>query len=354
MTAPTPPFRADHRGSLLRPKRVRQARKSFFEDGTITRAELSDCEDVQILRLLHRQEQLGLKAASDGAARLTHPQYDFLGGLEGVDLVARGTGRGRVPVISTRPAFPEDHPMLAHFAYLRDHTNVRAKGIIPAPSSLVMLAEGADDLEPEALLADTIATWRAAIAAFHGAGCRYLQLDDVFFARLCAPERGAVGEAPEPLIARHAGLIREVLSGRPEDMVIALNLCQGDMGPEGRDAAVHDAAIDALFNETGVDVFFMDFTGEGADSLAVLRHLSPGHQRVMAGFIDARNAEPEGLDALKRRFDAAAKFTDPDQLGIAPNRGFSAFDAGEEITEDAQWRKLELLVTCAETIWGEV
>ena len=371
MTAPTPPFRADHVGSLLRPERVKQARKSYYQDRTITRAELTDCEDVQILRLLHRQEQIGLKAATDGEARRSFWHYDFLGALDGLDLVERGEGvafagkrlRPVFPTITGKLGFPEGHPMLDHFAYLRDHTNLVPKMSIPGPSTAhFRTAPGdiapSDYADPEALFADIAATWRAAVRAFYDAGCRYLQLDDIFFAYLCDPkhraEKAAAGMDPDWLIERYAWMMREATRDRPEDMVIAMHMCRGNFRSTHAAEGAYDAVADTVFNRTGVDVFFMEYDTDRAGGLEPLRFLARGRQRVMAGFVTTKRAELESLDDLRRRFDEASKYADLDQLGIAPQCGFASTEEGNEITEDDQWRKLELVVKCAESIWGGV
>jgi methionine synthase II (cobalamin-independent) len=366
-----PPFRADHVGSLLRPERVKQARRAHFIDHEITAKELRDCEDVQILHLLKMQQDVGLKAVTDGEARRSFWHYDFMGGLTGLDLVEREEGvefdgkrlRPIFPTITAPLDFPADHPMLDHFRYVADHTSVVPKISIPGPSACHFRTAASDIApkeyaDPEVLFADITATYRKAVAAFYAAGCRYLQMDDIFFAYLCDPrhraEKAAAGFDPDWLINRYARMMAEAIKDRPDDMLIAMHMCRGNFRSTHAASGAYDAVADVVFNQTGVDVFFMEYDSDRAGGLEPLRFLAKGHQRVMAGFITTKSGELETLDDLRRKFDAAAQYADLDQLGIAPQCGFASTEEGNEVTYDDQRRKLELVVKCAETIWGEV
>jgi len=134
-------------------------------------------------------------------------------------------------------------------------------------------------------------------------------------------------------------------------MTIGMHMCRGNfMSTHAAEGSYH-AVADAVFNKTGVDVFFMEYDTERAGDLAPLGELSSGQQRVMLGFTTTKTGELETMDHLKRQFEKAAQFADMDQLGIAPQCGFASTEEGNSITADDQARKLELVLECAESLW---
>ena len=371
MPLPAPPFRADHVGSLLRPDAIAAARHGHFTDRSITRAELTEIEDMAIPGLIRMQEDVGLKAVTDGEARRSFWHYDFMGMLTGLDLVERDEGvafagiklRPVFPTISRRLDFPDDHPMLAHFKFVAANTRVLAKISIPGPSCCHFRTAPADIAPPEyqdqeLLFADIAATYKKAVAAFYAAGCRYLQMDDIFFAYLCDPkhraDKQAAGMDPDKLIERYAWMMHEAIKDRPRDMLIAMHMCRGNFRSTHAAEGAYDLVADTVFNRTGVDVFFMEYDTDRAGGLEPLKYLAKGRQRVLPGFVTTKTPELETIDALRRRFDEAARFADLDQMGIAPQCGFASTEEGNAITEDDQRRKLELVVKTANAIWGEV
>ena len=371
MTNLTPPFRADHVGSLLRPPSVQAARKKYLEEKSISAAALRDLEDEAILASIRMQEEVGLKAVTDGECRRSFWHYDFMGMLTGFDLVERDEGvqfsgmklRPIFPTISGKLDFPEEHPMLDHFRFVAEHTNVLPKISIPGPSCC-HFRTAPSDIAPkdyqdtDVLFADIAATYKKAVRAFYDAGCRYLQMDDIFFAYLCDPKHRAAKQAegfdPDWLIDRYAWMMHEAIKDRPADMIIAMHMCRGNFRSTHAAEGAYDPAADAVFNRTGVDIFFMEYDTDRAGSLGPLRLLAKGKQRVLPGFITTKTGDLEKLDDLKRKFEQASAYADIDQLGIAPQCGFASTEEGNTITMDDQRRKLELVVKTAEAIWGEV
>jgi len=371
MAKPTPPFRADHVGSLLRTDSVKEARKKHFEDKTLSAEGLAEVEDVAIKEVIAMQEDAGLKAVTDGEIRRSFWHYDFMGGLTGFDLVEKDEGvqfagvklRPIYPTISAKLDFPDDHPMLAHYKFVAENTGVTPKISIPGPSCC-HFRTAQDDIgpaeykDPDAFMADIAATYKKAVQSFYDAGCRYLQMDDIFFAYLCDPkhraEKKEAGQDPDWLIERYAWMMNEAIKDRPDDMIIGMHMCRGNFRSTHAAEGAYDPAADAVFNQTGVDIFFMEYDSERAGGLEPLRLLSKGKQRVLPGFITTKTGELEDLDDLKRQFEAASKFTDIDQLGIAPQCGFASTEEGNSITFDDQRKKLDLVVKTAEAIWGEV
>jgi methionine synthase II (cobalamin-independent) len=371
MPRPTPPFRADHVGSLLRPAPIVAARKQHFDDKTLSADGLSAIEDMAIPALIQMQEDVGLKAVTDGEARRSFWHYDFMGMLTGLDLDERDEGvqfagvklRPIFPTITGKLDFPDDHPMLDHFRFVAENTKVVPKISIPGPSCC-HFRTAIDDIHPaeykdiEVLTADIAATYKKAVAKFYEAGCRYLQMDDIFFAYLCdekhRAEKVAVGQDPDWLIDRYAWMMNEAIKDRPDDMVIAMHMCRGNFRSTHAASGAYDPAADAIFNKTDVDIYFMEYDTDRAGGLEPLRLLPKGKKRVLPGFITTKTGELESIDDLRAKFDEAAKYTDLDQLGIAPQCGFASTEEGNTVTADDQRRKLELVVNTAEAIWGEV
>jgi 5-methyltetrahydropteroyltriglutamate--homocysteine methyltransferase len=370
------PFRADHVGSLLRPDNVHAARQQFHAeslgpDGFSTCDELKEIENAAVREMVALQESVGLQSVTDGEMRRSFWHYDFMGALTGLDLVERDTGvqfhgvnlRPIFPTISKRLDFPDDHPMLEHFRYLASVTNVQPKISIPGPSACHFRTATEDIAPPEyadldVLFADLSMTYKKAVQAFYDAGCRYLQMDDIFFAYLCDPkhraEKKSLGIDPDWLIAKYAETMHNAIDGRPDDMIIAMHLCRGNFQSTWAAEGAYDPAADAVFNQTGIDVYFMEYDSERAGGLEPLRLLPKGNKRVLPGFITTKTPELESIDDLKRRFEEASKYVDIDQLGIAPQCGFASTEEGNKLTVDQQMSKLELVVQTAEAIWGGV
>ena len=367
----TPPYRADHVGSLLRTDKVHAARKAHLEAKTMPAEELRAIEDEAIRANIRMQEEVGLKAVTDGECRRQFWHYDFMSMLDGLDLVTREEGVQFAgvklppiyPVISGELDFPDDHPMLEHYRFVAANTNVTPKISIPGPSCCHFRIAPEDIAvpeyrDPDAFFAAIAKTYRKAVQAFYDAGCRYLQMDDIFFAYLCDPkhraDKTAQGQDPDWLIDRYAWMMQEAIKDRPADMVIGMHMCRGNFRSTHAAEGAYDPAADAVFNKTGVDIFFMEYDTDRAGGLEPLGLLSKGKQRVLPGFITTKTAPLEEMDDLKRKFDEASKYADLDQLGIAPQCGFASTEEGNNITLDDQRRKLELVVKTAEAIWGGV
>ena len=361
----TPPFRADHVGSLLRPRRIAEARTR-----NLPAAELHAIEDLEIPALIKMQEDVGVKAITDGEVRRAFWHFDFMGMLDGMKMEIRGEGvpfhGTRMlpvhPVIDGKLGFPKNHPMLGHFSFVNNHTKLCPKISIPGPSCIHFRTNPADVRwpeykDPEVLFADIVQTYKDVVSAYYAVGCRYLQLDDIFFAYLCDPkqreQRKAMGQDPDWLIDRYAKMLNDAIKDRPTDMLIGMHMCRGNFRSTFAASGGYDAAADAIFNRTNVDIYFMEYDTERAGGLEPLKLLPKGKKRVMAGFITSKTPELESMDWIRRKFDEASKYVDMDQLGIAPQCGFASTEHGNALTEADERRKLELVVETARDLWGE-
>lgn len=364
----TPPFRADHVGSLLRPAALTDARRRHAA-GTIDAAELTVIEDREIEGVIARQEAIGLRAVTDGELRRSWWHLDFLWGLAGVGkhtleqgVAFAGTAtRAEGVRIDGRIAFV-GHPMLAHFAFLRAHAHTTPKMTIPAPSALYgrpvrpPIAPAAyRDLD--ALFQDVGQAYRAAVNAFAAAGCRYLQLDEVFIAMLCdAAYRQKMvdrGDDPEKLAMSYAELINVAVTDAPDDMTITLHLCRGNFQSTHMGAGGYEAVQDVLFNKIDVDGYFLEYDDQRSGGFEPLRYLPPG-KVVALGLVTSKRGALEDKDSLKRRIDEAERFADLDRLCLAPQCGFASTEEGNRLTDDEQWAKLERIVEVATEVWGNV
>ncbi len=370
------PVRAEHVGSLLRPNEIHAAREvhgaAQLSGGRFpTSSALQAIEDEAIKGVVAMQERVGLPVVTDGEYRRSFWHYDFMGALTGLSLVERGEGvqfqgatlRPIHPTISGRLDFPDDHPMLDHFRYLASVTDVQPKISIPGPSACHFRVAKADITPAEytdvaVLFEDLATTYAKAVAAFYEAGCRYLQMDDIFFAYLCdekiREQKRQEGFDPDWLIDQYAQIMDKAIANRPDDMLIGMHLCRGNFRSTWVANGAYDPAADAIFNQTSVDVYFMEYDSERAGGLEPLRLLPKGKKRVLPGFITTKQGVLETVDDIARRLEQASQYVGIEQLGIAPQCGFASTEEGNQLSFEEQQRKLELIVSVAEQVWGGV
>jgi 5-methyltetrahydropteroyltriglutamate--homocysteine methyltransferase len=366
-TTDTPPFRADHVGSLLRPPALKHARQRHA-DGSLDAAGLKAVEDREIERVIEKQQKSGLLGISDGEFRRSWWHLDFLWGLDGVTEYHADFGTGFVGAkprtagvrVYAKIGFRDDHPMLAHYRYLHECARSLPKLTIPAPSALL----GRPVLPPidarvypsrDELYADLGGAYRSAVNAFVDAGCRYLQLDEVFIAMLCDEKYRAKmvarGDDPDRLLHVYADLINTAIADIPGDVSVTLHLCRGNFRSTYMGAGGYETVEDVLFNAIDVHGFFMEYDDERSGGFEPLRRLPRG-KRVALGLVTTKRGVLESKDGLKRRIDAAAKFAPLEQLCLAPQCGFASTEEGNVLTEDEQWAKLERIVEVAAEVWG--
>ena len=359
-----PPFRADHVGSLLRPVALKDARAKFAK-GELPAAALKEIEDREIARVIRRQEEVGLKSATDGEFRRSWWHLDFLWGLDGVDkyIMEQGvafagvTTRNEGLKVTGKIGF-SGHPMIEHFKFLAAHTKVTPKITIPAPSALY----GRPVKPPisgykgnEAMFADLGQAYKKAVRAFADAGCRYLQLDEVFIAMLCDPkyreQMKARGDDPEKLGPLYGDLINTAMSDIPPDMRITMHLCRGNYKSTFQGSGGYEAEQEILFNRIKVHGYFMEYDSERAGGFEPLK-LVPKDRQVVLGLVTTKTGKLESKDNLKRRIDEATKYISLDQLCLSPQCGFASTEEGNTLTEDEQWAKLRMIVELADEVWG--
>lgn len=365
-----PPFRADHVGSLLRPAELKAARASHAE-GKLPDAELRAIEDRLIERAIGKQREVGLRAVTDGEYRRAYWHYDFVSGLDGVELYspdAKIQFSGGVKLNHAlkvtgkigwgKPVMVEDYKFVAGHA-----GGLVAKQTIPAPSVLHFRG-GRQAIDPkvypdlDGFFADLGAAYHGAVRAFAGAGCRYLQLDEVNIAYLCDPDQiaglKARGEHVDGLLQIYADLINTAIAGRPADMAITMHLCRGNFKSTFVAKGGYEPVAEVLFNAIGVDAYFMEYDNDRSGGFEPLRFVPRGNKIVVLGLVTSKTGELETKDELKRRIDAAAKFLPLEQLALSPQCGFASTEEGNSLTEEQQWAKLRLCAEVAREVWGSV
>jgi methionine synthase II (cobalamin-independent) len=367
MNRTTPPFRADHVGSLLRPKALHEARAQRAK-GEISAGQLKAVEDREIERVIQQQEAVGLQAITDGEFRRSWWHLDFLWGLDGVGKTVMDAGvafsggrtRNEGVKVTGKLGMAGPHPMVEHFKFVQAHTGRTPKITIPAPSAIYgrPISTPIDKAAYPAMDAfwnDLGQAYRRAVRGFADAGCRYLQLDEVFIAMLCDPkyrdQMTKRGDDPEKLGPLYGDLINTAMSDIPSDMTITMHLCRGNYKSTFMGAGGYEAEAEVLFNRINVHGYFMEYDTERAGGFEPLRLLPKGKQ-VVLGLVTTKSGKLETKDELKRRIDQAAKFADLDQLCLSGQCGFASTEEGNTLTEDEQWAKLRLIVEVADEVWG--
>jgi 5-methyltetrahydropteroyltriglutamate--homocysteine methyltransferase len=361
-----PPFRADHVGSLLRPAALKAAREKRAK-GELSAADLKAIEDREIERVIKKQEEVGLKAVTDGEFRRSWWHLDFLWGLDGVERhvmesgVAFAAVKTRAEGIKvTAQVGYSGHPMIEHYEYVAAHTKVTPKITIPAPSAIY----GRPTPTPidkrtypdlDSFFHDVGQAYRKAVRAFADAGCRYLQLDEVFIAMLCdekyRQQMRDRGDNPETLGELYGDLVNVAMSDIPSDMTITMHMCRGNYKSTFMGAGGYDAVQEILFNKINVHGYFMEYDDARSGGFEPLRMLPKDKQAVL-GLVTTKTGRLESKDDLKRRIDEAAKFAPLEQLCLSGQCGFASTEEGNMLTEDEQWAKLALIVEVADEVWG--
>ncbi len=367
MTRNKPPFRADVVGSLLRTALLKEARAKR-EKGAISAAELTDVENREIEKIIKKQQEVGLKVATDGEFRRSWWHFDFFGMLDGVELYELDHGiqfhgvqtKAQSVRIKGKLGF-SNHPMLEHFKFLKAHTRVLPKMTIPSPSVLHFR------LEPDAvnkkvyadrsaIFDDLAHTYRQAVRAFYDAGCRYLQFDDTVWAYLCsaaelqkARDRGLDAER---LAHDYAGVINKVLEVKPPDMAITTHVCRGNFRSTWISEGGYEPVAEVLLGTLNYDGYFLEYDTARAGGFEPLRFLPKGNKMVVLGLVTSKSGALESKDAIKRRIEEASKFVALKQLCLSPQCGFASTEEGNVLAEDEQWAKLGMIVELADEVWG--
>lgn len=370
--ASTPPFRADHVGSLLRPRRLLEARDQHAR-GEIDSAALRAVEDDAIREAVQFQEDVGLPVVTDGEFRRKWWHLDFLTAFGNAERVApkikarfhthSGPLEFEAPGICVTGKLSRPAPIFVeHFRYLKTVTSAVPKMTIPSPS-IMHFRGGRAAVDPvaypelEEFFSDLAGVYAQEVRDLATAGCTYLQIDETNLAYLCDPAlreqvRVRIDSDPDQLAHTYAKLINDSLAQRPAGMATMLHLCRGNFRSAWAASGSYEPVADVLFNAIGVNGYFLEYDDERSGGFEPLRFL-PRDKTVVLGLVTSKSGMLESKDLIKRRIDQASRFVPLEQLALSPQCGFSSSCEGNELTLDDQRRKLALVVEVAREVWGD-
>ncbi len=370
MSKLNPPFRADHVGSLLRTKEVKENRDRW-KKGEISAETLRAIENRNIGETVKKLESIGIQSITDGEFRRDYFHLDFLKELEGVAVTGGIDANPNAKVAEDKFTPPQlsvtgklkhvRNIQVDDFNFLKSVTTQTPKVSIPSPT-MVHFRGGrkaiAIDAYPDMdeFFEDLAECYRAEIDALYDAGCRYIQLDDTNLAYLCDPKMRAAakerGEDPDELPRTYSALINSVIDNRPSDLTVGIHLCRGNYRSTWFAEGGYEPVADILFNNINVDAYFLEYDDERSGDFAPLRFV-PKDKMVVLGIISSKIADLETEESLITRIKEAAQYMPLENMCISPQCGFSSTHHGNALTHEQQWKKLELAVKTAKTVWGD-
>ena len=364
-----PPFRADHVGSLIRPEALIKAREQA-EKKELPDAALQSIQQAAIRDVVRLQEELGLKVVTDGEFNRHSWHRDFMLKFANVQMMpskltvrfhsADGT-RGHSPPtmqVTGKLARPKQGEQLGggifvdDFKFLASIARATPKMTLPSPT-VMHFRGGREAIDAKAypdigaFYDDLARLYRDEIADLAQAGCRYLQIDEVNLAYLCDGDLrrqvANIGEDPGTLPKTYAKLLNDTIKDRPQDLTVCMHLCRGNFAGAWVAEGGYEPIADLLFNEIGVDGYFLEYDDERSGGFEPLRLLPKGKQ-VVLGIVTTKSGKLESKDELKRRIDEAAKHAPLEQLALSPQCGFSSGIGGNTMDVAGEIAKLRLVV----------
>lgn len=366
------PFRLDHVGSFLRPERLKEARAKF-NDGEITAEELERVENEEIIALIEKEKELGLKSVTDGEFRRAFWHLDFLENLDGVELVEVDHFSVQFKDKDVKPKtlrivgkvdFSENHPFVKHFKFLKEHAgDTPVKLTIPSPSMLHLITQVREKnyvpieryKDNEALFFDdVVAAYRKALQCFYDLGCRNIQLDDTSWGEFCALDKREAYEARgfdlEQIARDYVDVLNRVIEWKPEDLVVNMHICRGNFRSTWFSSGGYEPVAKTLFAHCRVDGFFLEYDSDRAGDFTPLRYIKD--QKVVLGLITSKSGDLEDKDEVIARIKEASQYVPLEQLCLSPQCGFSSTEEGNILTIEAQWDKLKLIDEIVREVWG--
>ena len=366
------PFRLDHVGSFLRPERLKEARAKF-NAGEINAEELERVENEEIIALIEKEKELGLKSVTDGEFRRAFWHLDFLENLDGVELVEVDHFSVQFKDKDVKPKtlrivgkvdFSENHPFVKHFKFLKEHAgDTPVKLTIPSPSMLHLITQVREKnyvpieryKDNEALFFDDVVeAYRKALQCFYDLGCRNIQLDDTSWGEFCALDKREAYEARgfdlEKIARDYVDVLNRVIEWKPEDLVVNMHICRGNFRSTWFSSGGYEPVAKTLFGHCRVDGFFLEYDSDRAGDFTPLRYIKD--QKVVLGLITSKSGDLENKDEVIARIKEASQYVPLEQLYLSPQCGFSSTEEGNILTIEAQWDKLKLIDEIVHEVWG--
>jgi len=361
-------YRAEHVGSLLRPPELLAARAAHAE-GKLPVAELHAAEDRAILEALERQRGIGIDIATDGEMRRASWLTGMADAVEGfvphrvqVDWKGPGAGtEGSTAKAVGAKLFKVRKLTGGEVPFLKQHAQMPYKITLPAPSNFVGvsykpgLSEAVYATQSD-LLRDLVRIVRDEVQWLIAEGVRYIQFDAPYYSYYLDPHKReqarAAGRDPDADFANAAAADNNVFQGlNREGVTLAVHVCRGNSRSRWFTEGGYDAIAEKLFHMLDVDAFLLEYDTERSGGFEPLR-LVPKGKTVVLGLVTTKEPQLESQDDLRRRIDEAAQYLPLENLALSPQCGFASVAAGNLLTMDDQWKKLDLVVNTARTIWG--
>lgn len=368
----TQKLKVDTVGSFLRPENLREARLKF-ENNEISLAELKLIEDVEIKKIIDKQIEVGLDAVTDGEFRQSYWHLDFFWGFNGVEhnLMERGylfhgeETRNDSARLTGKIYFNENHPYLEAFTFLKNAVGDRAipRQSIPAPAQFYAELvretneEKVNEFYPnrEDLFTAISTAYRDTILKLYELGCRDIKLDDCTWGMLCDQNfwKNMAGENYDPAELQniYLKLNNEALKDLPKDLRISTHVCRGNYHSKWATSGGYEPVASTLFGKENVDNFYLEFDDDRSGNFEPLRHV-PANKNVVLGLVTSKNPTLENKASIIARIREASQYVSLDQLSLSPQCGFASTEEGNILTEDDQWKKIQLIREIAEEVWG--
>ncbi|MEC7488985.1 MAG: 5-methyltetrahydropteroyltriglutamate--homocysteine S-methyltransferase [Pseudomonadota bacterium] len=365
------PFRADHVGSLQRPRSLLNTRE-LYKAGTLSREELRIRENEAIERVVRLQEDVGLQGITDGEYRRENFHFDFFSQIGGVDFRRRmpegSEGHSIDPekapfvaYITDKLSRPAEGVEIENFKLVQGLTDRTPKITIPSPT-MTHFRGGRDAIdrdtypEIEEFFSDLARIYREELTDLASAGCRYVQFDDTNLAYLCDENmRDGVrklGEDPDKLPTIYSELINKSIPARPNNMAVCVHMCRGNAQSQWFASGGYETIAETVFNLTKVDGFFLEYDDDRAGGFEPLRFVPKGGPKIVLGLLTTKRGEMESRTEILGRIEEASKYVDLEQLCLSPQCGFSSNAIGNSISVKDQVAKLRAIVDIAEEVWG--
>lgn len=370
---PRPHYKADQVGSLLRPQEILDARSN----PSLSREQLREIEDRHILRALQRQKELGFKIFSDGELRRSQFMGDFYESVDGLDndgTIARAwkgqqTGSTSAAGLAQLTGLVVDRirqtrRLTAHeVEFLARHSPGPFKMTLPTANQFPAIAyrkgvsERAYPTYSE-FLWDVVPIIRSEIQAIVNDGVPYVQIDAPRYSYYLDPKwrdyiRTELGVSPEDALDEAIRVDNACLEGaRRDGVTLAIHLCRGNSRSQWYAEGGYEPIAEKLFHELDVDLFLLEYESDRAGTFEPLRFV-PRTKGVVLGIVSSKVPELEPQELLLRRIDEASRYVPLDNLSLSPQCGFASSLEGNLLTEDEQWRKLQLVADTARKVWND-
>ena len=362
-------IRAEHIGSLLRPKALLKAMRQRLE-GAIDAADLHALQDKAVLEILARQSDIGIEIVGDGEFRRTGFLTGFMDAVEGFqpggtyEFVWRG-GAGAESAtpnmrivgnrLRARGRIAEEES-----AFLCEHSPGPFKITLPGP---LLFAIGS--WEPEVtdrvygargeLVADAASILADEARALGQEGVAYIQIDSPNYTLWADEERRTemerVGIDLDSFLSESIAGDNTILDAVRDDLTTGVHLCRGNSIGRWLAEGSYEPLAERLFSELRCDRLLLEYDDERSGGFAPLRFV-PANKVVVLGLVSTKNSELESRDWLLRRIEEASQYVPIERLALSPQCGFASSGAGNPITPEEQWAKLELVAGVAEEVWG--